>query len=65
MPSIKALGLMVSDKNYFLKFSSLKFIFSLYDLDMHQTGTIIKEGHIRIITAKFGKKIRSLGGDVL
>ena len=43
----------------FLKFSSQKSIFSLCDLDMHMTitiSTIIKEGHIRIIPDKFGKK---------
>ena len=42
----------------FLKFSSGKSIFSLCDLDMQRTRTIltvIKEGHIRIIPAKFGK----------
>ena len=49
--------------------SSWKSIFSLCDLDMQWTGTIwtiIKEGHIRIIHAKFGKNpASSLGGDVL
>ena len=40
------------------KFSSRKSNFSLCYLDMQQTGTIltiIKEGHIRIFPAKFGK----------
>ena len=47
----------------------LKIYFSLYDLDMQRTGTIcsfIKEGHIRIILAKFGQNpASSLGKDVL
>ena len=53
----------------FLKFSSWKSIFSLFDLDMQQTKpiwTIIKEGYMRSITAKFGQnQASSLGGDVL
>ena len=55
---IKVLGLVVSDKKIFQKKkSSRKSIFSLCDLDMQWTGTIctiIKEGHIRVIPAKFG-----------
>ena len=49
-------------------FSSQKLIFSLCDVDMQQTGTIciiIKEGHIRIIPAKFGQSPASSLGDVL
>ena len=46
-----------------------KIYFSRCDLDMEQTGTIciiIKEGHIRIISAKFGENpVTSLGDDVL
>ena len=52
----------------FLKFSSQKSIFSLCDLDMQQTiaiSTIIKDGHIRIIPAKFGQNPASSLGDVL
>ena len=48
---------MVSDKNSFKVFIS-KIYFSLCDLDMQQiwpTWTIIKEDHIRIIFAKYGK----------
>ena len=50
------------------KFSSQKSIFSLCDLEMQWMGTIwtiIKEGHIRIISAKFGKNPASSLGDVL
>ena len=53
----------------FLKFSFRKSIFSLCDLDIQWTftiWTIIKEGHIRIIPAKFGQIPAScLGGDVI
>ena len=53
----------------FLKFPSRKSIFSLCDLDMKRTRTIwatIKEGHKRIIPAKFGPNPASnFGGDVL
>ena len=45
----------VSDKKIFKVFI-LKIYFSLCDLGMQQTGTIrtiVKEGHIRIIPAKF------------
>ena len=53
----------------FLKFSSWKSIFSLCDLDMKRTitiWTVIKDDHIRLIPAKFGKNPDgSLGGDVL
>ena len=56
-------------QEYFSQFSSRKSIFSLYDIDMQQTGTIrtsIKEGHIRIIPVKFGQNpAGNLGGDVL
>ena len=57
--NIKALGLLVLDKN----------IFSLFGLDMQRTSTIwtiIKKGHIRINPAKFGQNpASSLGGDVI
>ena len=49
---------MMIQTRRFLKFSSRKFIFSLYDLDMQQTKTIltiIKEGHIWKIPARFGQ----------
>ena len=53
----------------FSKFLSRDPILSLCNKDMQRTGTIrtiIKEGHIRIISAKFGQNpARSLGGDVL
>ena len=63
----KALGLWFQTRRFF-KFLSRKSIFSLSDLDMQQTitiWTIIKEGHIRIIPAKFCQnRAISLGSDV-
>ena len=62
-----SLGLVVTDKKIFKTFIS-KSIFSPCDLDMQRTGTIciiIKEGHIRIFLAKFGKNPASSLGDVL
>ena len=53
----------------FLKFSSWKSIVSLCDLDMQWTKTIwtiLKEGHIRIISSKFGQNpASSLGIGVI
>ena len=52
----------------FLKFSSLKSIFSLCVQVMQRTWTIwtnIKEGHIRIISTKFGQNPTSSLGDVI
>ena len=51
----------------FKSFQLIKSIFNLCDLDMQQAiWTIIKEGHIRIIPAKFGQNpTSSLGGDVI
>ena len=66
MLNIKSLFFLVSDKKIFLKFSSRKSIFSLYDLDMQQTRTILVEGHPRIICVKlFQNWARGLGGVVI
>ena len=59
IPNTTALGLVVSEKKS-LNFSSF---FSLCDLNMQWTltiWTIIKEGHTRIIPAKFGKISRDV-----
>ena len=64
--NIKALGLVVSDKKIFKVFIC-KIYFSLCDLDMQQTETfwtILKEGHVRFISAKFGQNPASTLGDV-
>ena len=56
----KALGLAVSEKIFHLE----NLFFCLCDLVMHLNN--FKEGHIRIILAKFGQNpASSLGGDVL
>ena len=50
------------------KWKSLKIYFSLCDLDMqwtHTIWTIIKEGHIRIVLAKFGQNPTRSLGDVI
>ena len=57
--SLDALGLLVSDKEIFIDFILKTYFKSnqAFDLDMQQTGTnrtIIEEGHVRIISAKFG-----------
>ena len=65
---LQAQGLVVSDKQIFKIFIS-KIYYSLCDLDLQQTETIrtiIKEGRIRIIPAKFDQnRASSLGGDSL
>ena len=51
MPIIKTLGIVVSNKKILI----LKIYFSPCDLDMQWTKLFEqKEGHIRIIPAKFG-----------
>ena len=64
----QALCLVVSEEKIFKVFI-LKIYFSLCDLDMEWTKiiwTILKEGHIRIISSKFGQNpASSLGRDVI
>ena len=53
-------------KGRFLKFSSVKSIFSPCDLDMQWTGTIctiFKEIYIRIIPTKFGQNPAGSSGE--